>query len=277
MTVCRAPHALLRLNAAGQYVEVFRGDVKPWGKWLRYQYASFDFSPVHETGIYAIDYAGHTTGPFRIAAGLYEKGVWQPSLDTYLAVQMDHVKVRENYRVWHGVSHMDDARQAPVNYTHFDGYSMPAVSDSPFATGEHIPGLNIGGWYDAGDYDIRTETQARVITDLTLARETFHIDWDETTVDEEARLVQIRRPDGVPDVLQQIKHGVLGLLAQYAAFGHAIPGIVEPTLEEYTHLGDAASQTDGKIYSSALGKLQSDGLIRECPTTDGHLLRTRRP
>jgi endoglucanase len=178
---------------------------------------------------------------------------------------MDHIKVRENYRVWHGVSHMDDARQAPVNYTHFDGYSMPAVSDSPFAAGEHIPGLNIGGWYDAGDYDIRTETQAKVITDLSLARETFHIDWDETTIDEQARLVQIRRPDGIPDILQQIKHGVLGLLAQYSAFGHAIPGIVEPTLEEYTHLGDAASKTDGKIYSSKMGKLESDGIYSGVP------------
>jgi len=256
---------VLRLNAAGQYEEVFRGDIKPWGKWLRYRYASFDFSSVRDAGVYAIDYAGHTTGPFRIAANLYDKGVWQPSLDTFLAVQMDHIKVRENYRVWHGVSHMDDARQAPVNYTHFDGYSMPAVSDSPFAAGEHIPGLNIGGWYDAGDYDIRTETQARVITELSLARETFHVDWDETTVDEEARLVQIRRPDGIPDVLQQIKHGVLGLLAQYAAFGHAIPGIVEPTLEEYTHLGDAASKTDGKIYSAALGELETDGVHSGVP------------
>jgi hypothetical protein len=256
---------VLRLNAAGQYEEVFRGDIKPWGRWLRYRYAAFDFSSVRDAGVYAIDYAGHTTGPFRIAANLYDKGVWQPSLDTFLAVQMDHIKVRENYRVWHGVSHMDDARQAPVSYTHFDGYSMPAVSDSPFAAGEHIPGLNIGGWYDAGDYDIRTETQARVITELSLARETFHIDWDETTVDEEARLVQIRRPDGIPDVLQQIKHGVLGLLAQYAAFGHAIPGIVEPTLEEYTHLGDAASKTDGKIYSAALGELDTDGVHSGVP------------
>jgi endoglucanase len=256
---------VLRLNAAGKYDEVFRGDIKPWGKWLRYQYASFDFSPVRDAGIYAIDYAGQTTGPFRIAADVYDTGVWQPSLDTFLAVQMDHIKVRENYRVWHGLSHMDDARQAPVDYTHFDGYAMPAVSDSPFAAGEHIPGLNIGGWYDAGDYDIRTETQARVVTDLALARETFHIDWDETTIDEEARLVQIRRPDGLPDVLQQIKHGVLCLLAQYAAFGHAIPGIVEPTLEEYTHLGDAASKTDGKIYSSRLGKLESDGVYSGMP------------
>ncbi len=251
---------VLRLNAAGNEEEVFQGSIKPWGKWLRYQYASFDFSPIREPGVYAIEYAGRTSGPFRIGKDVYSKGVWQPSLDTYLAVQMDHVKVRENYRVWHGVSHMDDARQAPVNYTHFDGYSMGAASDSPFATGEHIPGLNRGGWYDAGDYDLRTQTQAHVITDLVLTREAFHIDWDETTVDEDARLVQIRRPDGVPDVLQQVKHGVLALLAQYAAFGHAIPGIIEPTLEEYTHLGDAASQTDGKIYDQRLGPLESDGI-----------------
>ncbi len=178
---------------------------------------------------------------------------------------MDHIKVRENYRVWHGVSHMDDARQAPANYTHFDGYSMGATSDSPFASGEHIPNLNVGGWYDAGDYDIRTQTQVRVITDLVLAREAFHIDWDETSVDEDTRLVQIRRPDGVPDVIQQVKHGVLALLAQYHAFGHAIPGIIEPTLEEYTHLGDAASKTDGKIYDPHLGGLDSDGIHSGVP------------
>jgi endoglucanase len=256
---------VLRLDRASAYREVFQSAIKPWGKWLRYQYATFDFSVVKEPGIYVIEYAGHRTGPFQIAPHLYSKGVWQPSLDTYLPVQMDHVKVRENYRVWHGVSHMDDARQAPINYTHFDGYSMGASSDSPFATGEHIPGLNRGGWYDAGDYDIRTQTQALVITDLAIAREAFHLDWDETSVDEDARLVQIHRPDGVPDVLQQVQHGVLGLLAQYAAFGHAIPGIVEPTLEEYTHLGDAASKTDGKIYSARLGPHDTDGTYSGAP------------
>jgi endoglucanase len=256
---------VVRLNATGHYEQAFQGTIKPWGNWLRYKYATFDFTPVHEPGIYAIEYAGKTTTPFRVGPDVYKKGVWQPSLDTYLAVQMDHIKVRENYRVWHGVSHMDDARQAPINYTHFDGYSMGATSDSPFATGEHIPGLNIGGWYDAGDYDIRTQSQVRVITDLVMAQEAFHLDWDETTVDEDARLVQIRRPDGVPDVLQQVKHGVLALLAQYGALGHAIPGIIEPTLEEYTHLGDAASKTDGKIYDSHLGKLESDGLHSGLP------------
>jgi hypothetical protein len=256
---------VLRLDAAGNYSEVLQGAVKPWGKWLRYQYASFDFSQVRVPGVYAIEYAGRTSGPFRIAPDVYTKGVWQPSLDTYLPVQMDHIKVRENYRVWHGVSHMDDARQAPSNYTHFDGYSMGPSSDSPFAAGEHIPGLNIGGWYDAGDYDIRTQTQTRVITELVMTREAFDINWDETSIDEDARLVQIHRPDGVPDVLQQIRHGVLQVLAQFSAFGHAIPGIIEPTLEEYTHLGDAASKTDGKIYDSHLGPLESNGLSSGVP------------
>ncbi|HEV2700751.1 MAG TPA: glycoside hydrolase family 9 protein [Steroidobacteraceae bacterium] len=256
---------VLRLDAAGDYQPVFEAAVKPWGRWLRYQYARFDFTAVRDPGVYRIAYQGQSFGPFRIAADLYRQGVWQPSLDTYLAVQMDHVKVREGYRVWHGASHLDDARQAPVNYTHFDGYSMGATSDSPFATGAHIPGLNRGGWYDAGDYDIRTQTQATVITHLALAREAFGLDWDATTVDEGARLVRIHRPDGVPDVLQQIKHGVLQLLAQYAAFGHAIPGIIEPTLEEYTHLGDAASKTDGRIYSPRLGPLQTQGEFSGAP------------
>lgn len=256
---------VLRLTPEGKYEEVFSGAVKPWGKWLRYQYAQFDFSAVHEPGIYAIEYAGHINTPFRIAKDVYHRGVWQPSLDTYLPVQMDHVKVREGYRIWHGASHLDDARQAPVSYTHFDGYAQGPTTDSPFRPGEHIPGLNVGGWYDAGDYDIRTQTQARAVTELVIAKEAFGMDWDETTVDEKARYVQIRKPDGVPDVVQQIEHGALALLAQYKAIGHAIPGIIEPTLEEYTHLGDPASKTDGRIYSEKLGRLETDGVYSGVP------------
>jgi hypothetical protein len=256
---------VLRLAPDGEYREAFQSEIKPWGKWMRYQYARFDFSALHEPGIYAIEYAGHLNTPFRIAEQVYREHVWQASLDTYLPVQMDHVKVREGYRIWHGPSHLDDARQAPVNYVHFDGYSMGPSTDSPFAPGEHIPGLDHGGWYDAGDYDIRTESQARVVTDLALAREYFQVDWDETTVDEKARSVQIRAPDGIPDAIQQIQHGVIAILAQYHTIGHAIPGIIEPTLQEYTHLGDAASQTDGRIYSSRLGPLESDGTYSGVP------------
>ncbi|MGD1079000.1 MAG: glycoside hydrolase family 9 protein [Candidatus Sulfotelmatobacter sp.] len=255
---------VLRLTPEGDYREVFSGEIKPWGKWMRYQYAHFDFSAVREPGIYVIEYAGQKTGSFRIAKDVYD-GIWRPSLDTYLPEQMDHVKVREGYRIWHGASHLDDARQAPVDYTHFDGYKQGPTTDSPFSPGQHIPGLNVGGWYDAGDFDLRTQTQTRVITDLVLAWEKFGVKSDDTSVDENARYVQLRKPDGVPDVVQQIEHGVLLLLAEYHAIGHAISGIIEPTLEEYTHLGDAASKTDGRIYSERMGPLETDGIYSGVP------------
>lgn len=255
---------VLRLAPDGTYKEVYRGDVKPWGRWLRYEYAHFDFSTVREPGIYAIKYAGHLSAPFRIAEDAYQN-IWQATLDTYLAAQMDHVRVREGYRVWHGPSHLDDARQAPVNYTHFDGYAQGPTTDSRFAPGEHIPGFNVGGWFDAGDFDLRSQTHARVITDLTVAIENFGLDWDDTTVDENARYVEIRKPDGLPDAIQQVSHGVLYLLAQYRLFGHAIPGVIAPTLEQYTHLGDAASKTDGKVYSEKMSPLDSDGVHSGVP------------
>ncbi len=256
---------VLRITPEGEYLEAFRGPVRSWGKWMRYAYATFDFSSVREPGVYIIEFAGQRTKPFRIAAGLYHTGVWQSSLDTYLPEQMDHVKVREQYRVWHGPSHLDDARQAPVNHTHFDGYSMGASTDSPFSPGEHIPGLNVGGWYDAGDFDIRTQTQSNVVMSMVQLREVFGVDWDQTTINQKARSVELRRPDGVPDVVQQIEHGVLQLLAQHKAVGHAIPGIVEPTLQQYTHLGDAYSKTDGKVYSAKMGALDSDGIYSGLP------------
>jgi endoglucanase len=256
--------SVLKLNSEGEYKEAFRGELKPWGIWMRYKYAHFDFSSVRGPGIYAIQFADSISAPFRIANDVYG-GIWHSSLDTYLAEQMDHVRVREDYRIWHGLSHMDDARQAPVSYTHFDGYAQGPTTDSPFAPGQHIPGINVGGWFDAGDFDLRTQTHSRVITDLVLAIENFKLDWDDTTVDETGRYVQIRKPDGVPDAIQQVTHGVLFLLAQYRVFGHAIPGVIAPTLEQYTHLGDAGSITDGKIYSDKMSLLESDGIYSGVP------------
>ena len=250
--------ALMKIGADGKSAVALKGKIKPWGKWLRYSYAKFDFSSVRTPGIYEISYAGRATVPFRIASDAYGH-IWQASLDTYLAEQMDHMAVREQYRVWEGPSHMDDARQAPPNTKHFDGYQMGPNLDSPFKPGEHIPGLNVGGWQDAGDYDIQTPDNAWVLQRLVRGRELFGLDWDEDTIDENAHAVEIRKPDGVPDALQQIKHGTLQLLAQYRVFGHAIVGIIDPTLHQYTHLGDAGSQTDRLIYDPKLGPNDING------------------
>jgi endoglucanase len=66
---------------------------------------------------------------------------------------------------------MDDALMAPVNHNHFDGYIQGESTLTDFRSGEHVPGLNIGGWHDAGDYDIRLESQAETVYKLALAYE----------------------------------------------------------------------------------------------------------
>src|SRR5690606_25826169 len=78
--------------------------------------------------------------------------------------------------------------------------------------------------------------------------ERFRPGRDETTIDQRRKHVEIHVPDGKPDLLQQIEHGTLALVAQHRVFGHAIPGIVEPDLGQYTHLGDASTKTDGKVH-----------------------------
>jgi endoglucanase len=255
---------VLRLVEDGSYKQAFDGPISEPTPWLRYAYAKFDFSSVKDPGLYVIEYAGQRTDPFPIAKDVYSKA-WQSSLSGFLAVEMDHVAVREGYRLWHGVSHLDDALQAPPNTQHFDGYRSGANMDSPYKPGEHIPGLNVGGWFDAGDYDNIAGSQYTVIQNLALAYSTFNLKWDSLTVDEKARSVEMHRPDGIPDAVQQVKHGILQTLAQIKAVGHPFMGIIEPNLLEYTHLGDAASQTDGRIYSSKLGPLEVDGNLSGLP------------
>ncbi|HTX76119.1 MAG TPA: glycoside hydrolase family 9 protein [Terracidiphilus sp.] len=246
---------VLRLEPDGEYKQVFEGKISTPTPWLRYHYANFDFSSVKEPGLYEIEYAGQRTALFPIEKDVYSH-TWQSSLSGFLAVEMDHVSVREGYRIWHGPSHLDDARQAPLNWQHFDGYRQGPTTDSPYKPGDHIPGLNVGGWFDAGDYDNIAPSQYSVIENLSLAYKEFGLKWDELSVDETARTVEMHRPDGVPDAVEQVKHGVLQILAQVNNIGHPIMGIIEPTLRQYTHLGDANSNTDGRVYSPTLGPNQ---------------------
>jgi endoglucanase len=233
---------VLRLAGDGSYREVFAGPVSTPTRWLRYDYARFDFSAVHRPGLYVIEYAGRRSGVFPIARNVYAR-TWQTTLDGFLAEQMDHVSVRDAYHLWHGIAHLTDALQAPPNITHFDGYWMGPHTDSPYRPGQYIPGLNVGGWFDAGDFDNDAFGQYGTIQNLALAYETFHLKWDELSVSEKARSVEMHRPDGIPDLVEQVEHGVLQTLAQIHAVGHPFTGIQSPYLQAYTFVGDAASQT----------------------------------
>jgi hypothetical protein len=243
---------LKRISETGGFEEMLSGKPTEWGNFLRYRYLQFDFSRITQPGMYVIEYQNLRTQPFQISPDVYKRGVWQPVLEYFLPVQMCHMRVEEQYRVWHSACHLDDARMAPTNYNHFDGYLQGPDTLDQWKSGQTVPGLNVGGWHDAGDDDLRIESQADEVSILASAYEAFGLDYDDTTIEEDKRLVEIHQPDGKPDVLQQIEHGVLTILGSYKSMGRLYRGIITPTLHQYTLLGEETNSTDNLFYDAAL-------------------------
>jgi hypothetical protein len=239
---------LERIAAGGGFETVLKAKPKEWGRFLRYNYLQFDFSAVEKPGMYVVRYGDTRSSPFQISTDVYQRNVWQPTLEYFLPIQMCHMRINDRYRVWHGACHLDDARMAPTNYNHFDGYLQGPSTLCSYQSGEPVPGLDRGGWHDAGDYDLRVESQSDTIYGLALAWEEFGVNYDDTTVDQENRIVELHRPDGKPDILQQIEHGALSIVGGYKSLGRLYRGIIEPTMRQYTHLGDPVNITDNRVF-----------------------------
>jgi len=238
-----APAQLFRLTPDGRR-EVMDAVPTAWGDFLRYRYLQFDFSRVTQPGMYQVGYRGQLSHAFRIDAQVYARHAWQPTLEYFLPVQMCHMLVREKYRVWHGRDHLDDARMAPLNLNHFDGYAQGAATLTRFKPGESVPGLDAGGWHDAGDDDLRVESQIGEVWILSKMVEEFGLDYDATRIDQARKLVEIRDPDGKNDAIQQIEHGLLTVLGGYRAMGRLYRGVITPSLRQYVLLGDTVNVTD---------------------------------
>lgn len=235
---------LKRITADGP-VDIIQERGQTWGKFLRYQYLRFDFSDVKEEGLYQVWCGESASAVFRIAQDVYDRGVWQPVLEYFLPVQMCHMRVNEKYRVWHDLCHQDDARMAPVNYNHIDGYVQGPSTLTRYAPGDCVPGLNAGGWHDAGDFDLRIESQSGEMYILSLAYEAFDVQYDATAIDQVKKITEIHQPDGKNDILQQIEHGALSVAGGYQALGRLYRGIICNDLRQYVLLGDSAAMTDG--------------------------------
>lgn len=243
---------LVRLAGDGKHEVVLNKPLAKYGDFLRFHYYHFDFSEVKREGLYQLVLGDTRSKPFRIANNVYDQNVWQPTLDYFLPIQMGHMRVKEKYKLWHDDSHRDDALMAPVNINHFDGYVQGPSTLTRFKPLEHVPGLTKGGWYDAGDEDFRIESQAGEIFILSAIYDEFGIAHDNTLIDQNLRLVEIREPDGKPDVLQQIEHGLLTVVGGYQALGRLYRGIIVPTLSQYVMGGDFSGQTDNLIYDPKL-------------------------
>jgi len=251
--------------------------VEKWGVFNnRYNYAKIDFSKLYEPGLYAIEYNGTTTNAFPINNNVYSDK-WHASMDISLVVAMDHMEVNEAYRVWHGRANMDDAIMAPANIKIHDGYSQGAENFTQYKPLEHVPGLAVGGWYDAGDFDIQQNSVVTTTSDLATLWRMFKPMRDMTFIDETTQFADIHRPDGLPDVVQQIMHGTLNMNAQIEALGFVSNNIGQPQMHQYHHLGDAINLTDGLIYDPSLKPFEVSADGKRSGTYDDRIIMTRKP
>ena len=243
---------LLRISENGGFETALEATPKVWGKFLRYNALQFDFTSITKPGMYVVKYANYTTEPFMINKEVYKRNVWQPTLEYFLPAQMCHMRVNDRYKVWHGFCHMDDARMAPTDLNHFDGYLQGPTTLSKFKSGERVPNVNVGGWHDAGDFDLRIESQAQTIHGLSQAYEAFQVKYDNTTINQQTRVVEVSQPDGKADILQQIEHGALPMVGGYNSLGRLYRGIICPTLRQYVLLGDPTNMTDNNNFNNSL-------------------------
>ncbi|MDA3930369.1 MAG: glycoside hydrolase family 9 protein [Prolixibacteraceae bacterium] len=252
-----APIRLMKVTANG-LVKIKELKAEKWGNFLRYNYFIADFSEFTENGMYILQLDNISSNPFKISPSIYQKDVWQPVIDYFLPVQMCHVRVKDHYKVWHDACHLDDALMAPNNLNHFDGYHQRDESLCEYEAYDQVPGLNEGGWHDAGDFDLRVESQIGTIQLLSLMLLEFDIDYDATLIDVENKLVEIHKADGKNDVVQQIEHGLKSVLGAYRSLGRLYRGIICPTLEQYVMLGDAAASTDNLNWDDTMLESKRD-------------------
>ena len=242
---------VIKVETDGKEMVAFKGKVNNWGRYYKYNYDRFDFTDLREPGVYYIKYGETKTNNFIINDNVYDK-ITDATSDIWIPIHMNHMYVNEGYRVWHGEPFKEGYRQAPRNTDHFDLHDQGPTTDTRFKDLELIPGLNVGGYFDAGDFDIETHSNISVVQNLVRAWELFRSDRDQTFVSQEQRYVDLHRPDGTPDILQYIEHGVLNLVAQAEILGHMSQTLSNSVLDNYHHLGDAGSLTDGLPYNPAL-------------------------
>lgn len=272
----QATASLMQITSDGTVEEAYKGDITSWGPYYKYNYVKFDFSSVHTPGVYYIQYGQTKTNNFLIDEHVYDK-ITDATTDVWVPIHMNHMYVNEGYRTWHGEPFKEGYLQAPPS-DHFDLHSQGDTTDTKYKPLELIPGLNVGGFFDAGDFDIETGSNINVVHNFIRTWELFRPQRDETFVSQKQRYVDLHRPDGIPDILQYIEHGTLNLVAQAEQIGHMAQTLSNSVLDNYHHLGDAASITDGLHYDPSLKpyEVSADGKCSGTPD-DMWAFTTRNP
>ena len=125
-----ATATLMRIKTDGTTEQAFKGAVKEWGPYFKYNYVKFDFSSVKEPGVYFIQYGDTKTNDFLIDAHVYDK-ITDATTDVWVPIHMNHMYVTEGYRTWHGEPFKEGYLQAPES-DHFDLHSQGKSNDTKY-------------------------------------------------------------------------------------------------------------------------------------------------
>ncbi len=235
------------LGGDGKKTEVLSGNAVKYGSYLNKKYMTADLTDLHKEGIYIFTLDAKYRERFVISARAYGEDLWKTTLGTFLPVQMCHMNVADRIRLWHSACHMDDAVQAPDGTRNWLGYYQDTAQTYSHNPLEHINGLTRGGWHDAGDFQLPTGSNAKTVYNLCLTFEEFGPLIDETSVDNTTHSVVLHAPDAIPDIIEQIIHGVNYILAGYRNDGYAYPGVISGNWLQYLQLGEAEDKTDNLV------------------------------
>jgi endoglucanase len=91
----RLPVVVSRITETGVHEKAVEERPQAWGRFLRYDYLRLDSTSVEKPEMYVVSYGDARSNPFRIGADVYRRHVWQPTVESFLPIQMCHVRVNE--------------------------------------------------------------------------------------------------------------------------------------------------------------------------------------
>jgi endoglucanase len=218
------PDDAVKLLKAGAVVREGRFGPTVDYDYMQSSFAVFDFSDLQEPGDYTLAWSGGKE-PVQVRQSTFEDRLWEPTIDCFIPWEMCHASLDFGGKLPSmKACHLDDGQRVPANSPNLDGFISYECADTPFNAGDYIP-CGIGGWHDAGDYDLNVPVQSYVTWKLALAYEEFGLDRDVATLDVKKQAFTLGKPDGVPDVLQQVEWGARWLLTMEQPDGRVFEAV----------------------------------------------------
>ena len=249
--------------------------------YMQSSFAVFDFSDLQEPGDYTVAWSGGEAS-LQVRQNTFADALWQPTLDCFIPWEMCHASLDFGGRLPSmKACHLDDGQRVAADRPDVDGFRSYECAGTPFKAGDYIP-CGLGGWHDAGDYDVNVPVQSFVTWKLALAYEEFHLDRDVATLDAGKQAFALGRPDGVPDVLEQVEWGALWLLSMVQPDGQVFEAVCG-TGAQRNELGLPDQVTDGvprtgderNVFVDYNSQVQLDAVIGLAAA--GRVLKAARP